>query len=83
MTSRAISVASAPELNALIERTLSELDPKKAIDLANQVDRKVFEEGFSLPLTQDPGNYGVRTTIANYGAPGLATYDYTKIGFVS
>lgn len=73
----------SPELNTLIERTLSELDPKKGIDLANQVDRKVFEEGFSLPLTQDPGNYGVRTTVANYGAPGLATYDYTKIGFVS
>nr|WP_258081294.1 ABC transporter family substrate-binding protein [Nocardia nova] len=73
----------SPELNALIEQTLSELDPKKAIELANQVDRKVFEEGFSLPLTQDPGNYGVRTTVANYGAPGLATYDYTKIGFVS
>ncbi|WP_063063605.1 ABC transporter family substrate-binding protein [Nocardia violaceofusca] len=73
----------SPELNALIEQTLNELDPKKAIDLANQVDRKVFEEGFSLPLTQDPGNYGVRTTVANYGAPGLASYDYTKIGFVS
>ncbi|WP_227978907.1 ABC transporter family substrate-binding protein [Nocardia spumae] len=71
------------ELNALIDRTLNELDPQKAIDLANQVDRKVFEEGFSLPLTQDPGNYGVRTTVANYGAPGLASYDYTKIGFVS
>ncbi|WP_062994860.1 ABC transporter family substrate-binding protein [Nocardia mikamii] len=71
------------ELNALIEQTLNELDPRKAIDLANQVDRKVFEEGFSLPLTQDPGNYGVRTTVANYGAPGLASYDYTKIGFVS
>ncbi|MFF0499403.1 ABC transporter family substrate-binding protein [Nocardia aobensis] len=73
----------SPELNALIEQTLNELDPKKAVDLANQVDRKVFEEGFSLPLTQDPGNYGVRTTVANYGAPGLASYDYTKIGFVS
>nr|WP_245552907.1 ABC transporter family substrate-binding protein [Nocardia veterana] len=73
----------SPELNALIDRTLNELDPAKAIELANEVDRKVFEEGFSLPLTQDPGNYGVRTTVANFGAPGLASYDYTKIGFVS
>ncbi|NKY49954.1 ABC transporter family substrate-binding protein [Nocardia vermiculata] len=70
------------ELNALIDETLSELDPAKAIALANQVDRKVFEEGFSLPLTQDPGNFGVRTNVANFGAPGLASYDYTKIGFV-
>ncbi|MBF6328607.1 ABC transporter family substrate-binding protein [Nocardia transvalensis] len=70
------------ELNDLIDRTLSELDPKKTIELANQVDRKVFEEGHSLPLTQDPGNWAVRSNIANYGAPGLASYDYTKIGFV-
>ncbi|AHH14945.1 putative peptide ABC transporter, substrate-binding protein [Nocardia nova SH22a] len=73
----------SPELNTLIEQTLDELDPQKAIALANQVDQQVFAEGFSLPLTQDPGNYGVRSTVANYGAPGLASYDYTKIGFVS
>ncbi|WP_194816727.1 ABC transporter family substrate-binding protein [Nocardia sp. XZ_19_385] len=72
----------SPELNALIDRTLAELDPKKAIELANEVDRKVFEEGHSLPLTQDPGNFGVRAEVANMGSPGLASYDYTKIGFV-
>ncbi|MGO4616603.1 ABC transporter family substrate-binding protein [Nocardia sp. 2YAB30] len=72
----------SPELNALIEQTVSELDPKKAIELANQVDRKVFEEGHSLPLMQSPGNVGVRADLANYGAAGLASYDYTKIGFV-
>ncbi|MGK8488018.1 ABC transporter family substrate-binding protein [Nocardia asiatica] len=72
----------SPELNALIDRTLSELDPAKAIELANQVDRAVFEEGHSLPLTQYEGNFGVRADIANFGSPGLASYDYTKIGFV-
>ncbi|WP_433660909.1 ABC transporter family substrate-binding protein [Nocardia sp. CA-128927] len=72
----------SPELNTLIDRTISELDPKKAIELANEVDRKVFEEGHSLPLTQSEGNWGVRANIANFGSPGLASYDYTKIGFV-
>ncbi|MGO4616602.1 ABC transporter family substrate-binding protein [Nocardia sp. 2YAB30] len=72
----------SPELNALIDRTLSELDPAHAIDLANQVDRAVFEEGHSLPLTQSEGNFGVRADIANYGSPGLASHDYTKIGFL-
>jgi peptide/nickel transport system substrate-binding protein len=71
----------SPELNDLIDRTLSELDPNKAIVLANQVDRQVFEEGFSVPLIQDEGNWGVRSDVANFGAPGLASYDYTKIGF--
>ncbi|MEU0502007.1 ABC transporter family substrate-binding protein [Nocardia sp. NPDC005998] len=72
----------SPELNALIDRTLSELDPKKAIELANEVDRKVFEEGHSLPLMQSDGSFGVRADLANIGSPGLASYDYTKIGFV-
>ncbi|MEV6428466.1 ABC transporter family substrate-binding protein [Nocardia sp. NPDC051463] len=72
----------SPELNDLIEQTVSELDPKKAIELANQVDRKVFEEGHSLPLMQSPGNVAVRANLANYGAAGLASYDYTKIGFL-
>ncbi|WP_330233888.1 ABC transporter family substrate-binding protein [Nocardia sp. NBC_00508] len=72
----------SPELNALIEQTVSELDPKKAMELANQVDRKVFEEGHSLPLMQSAGNVGVRADLANYGAAGLASLDYTKIGFL-
>ncbi|MFD4443240.1 ABC transporter family substrate-binding protein [Nocardia sp. NPDC058519] len=72
----------SPELNDLIEQTVSELDPAKAKELANQIDRKVFEEGHSLPLFQSPGNVAVRDNLANFGAAGLASYDYTKIGFV-
>lgn len=70
------------ELNALIERTLTELDPAKVLELANEVDRKVFEEGHSLPLMQSDGSVGARATLANIGSPGLASYDYTKIGFL-
>ncbi|WP_153414132.1 ABC transporter family substrate-binding protein [Nocardia macrotermitis] len=72
----------SPALNELIDRTLTELDPDKAIALANQVDTQIFAEGHSLPLTQDPGNWATRATLANIGAPGLGTYDYTSIGFV-
>ncbi|MGF6881669.1 peptide/nickel transport system substrate-binding protein [Nocardia sp. GAS34] len=72
----------SPQLNDLIDKTLTELDPAKAIALANQVDAQIFAEGHSLPLTQDPGNWGTRATLANIGAPGLASYDYTRIGFV-
>jgi peptide/nickel transport system substrate-binding protein len=31
---------------------------------------------------QSPGNVAVRASLANYGATGLASYDYTKIGFL-
>ncbi|MEV6068374.1 ABC transporter family substrate-binding protein [Nocardia sp. NPDC052001] len=71
-----------PEINDLINQALGELDPQKAIELANTIDRKIFEIGFSLPLVQSPGNVAVRADLANYGAPGLASYDYTKIGFL-
>ncbi|MET8796194.1 ABC transporter family substrate-binding protein [Nocardia sp. NPDC004568] len=72
----------SPELNDLIEKTLTELDPQKAVELANQVDQAVWAEGHSIPLVQSAGNVGVRDNLANYGAAGLASLDYTKIGFL-
>ncbi|MGW5308357.1 ABC transporter family substrate-binding protein [Nocardia thailandica] len=71
----------SPELNALIERAATELDPQKSLDLINEIDRKVFEEGHSLPLMQWDGSFGARADLANIGSPGLASYDYTVIGF--
>jgi peptide/nickel transport system substrate-binding protein len=70
------------EIDAKIEQTLEELDAAKARDLANEVDKLVWAEGFSLPLTQSAGNVAVRSTLANFGAFGLADADYTKIGFM-
>ncbi|WP_435592190.1 ABC transporter family substrate-binding protein [Nocardia sp. bgisy118] len=72
----------SPELNALIDKTIAELDPDKAIELANQSDQMIFAEGYSIPLNQASGTYAVRDNLANYGAFGLATPDYTKVGFL-
>ncbi|ONM49147.1 ABC transporter family substrate-binding protein [Nocardia donostiensis] len=72
----------SPELNALIEQTISELDPKKAIELANQADRMIFEEVHSIPITQSPGAVAQRNEVANWGAFGLASPDYTTVGFL-
>jgi len=72
----------SPEIDAKIEQTLEQLDPAKARDSANEVDQLIWAEGFSLPLTQSPGNLAVRSTLANFGAFGLADADYTKIGFI-
>jgi len=70
------------QIDDKIEQTLEELDPAKARTLANEVDKLIWAEGFSLPLTQSPGNVAVRSTLANFGAFGLADADYTKIGFM-
>ena len=73
----------SPEIDAKIEQTLAELDPDKARALANEVDKMIWaDEVFSLPLMQSPGNVAVRSTLANFGAFGLADVDYTKIGFM-
>ena len=63
-------------------RYICELDPAKALTLANELDKMVWAEGFSLPLTQTPGNMAVRTKLANYGPAGLGDLDYTTIGFL-
>jgi peptide/nickel transport system substrate-binding protein len=72
----------SPQIDAKIEQTLQELDPDKARALANEVDKLLWAEGFSLPLTQSPGNVAVRSNLANFGAFGLADADYSKIGFM-
>lgn len=72
----------SPELNALIDRTVAELDPDKARELANECDQMIFAEGYSIPLQQASGTYAVRENLANYGAFGLASPDYTKVGFL-
>ncbi|MEB3068849.1 ABC transporter family substrate-binding protein [[Mycobacterium] vasticus] len=72
----------SPQIDAKIEETLEALDPAVARARANEVDRLLWEEGFSLPLIQTTGNVAVRSALANFGAPGLADLDYTAIGFM-
>ena len=73
---------SSPELDAKINEALAELDPNRARALANEADQMIWQEGFSLPLFQSPGNVAVRSDLANFGAFGLADVDYTTIGFM-
>jgi peptide/nickel transport system substrate-binding protein len=72
----------SPEIDAKIEETLDELDPPKARDRANELDKLIWAEGFSLPLFQSTGNVAVRSSLANFGPAGLGDLDYTKIGFI-
>jgi peptide/nickel transport system substrate-binding protein len=72
----------SPAIDAKIEQTLAELDEGTARALANEVDSLIWAEGFSLPLTQSPGNVAVRSGLANFGATGLADLNYTTIGFM-
>ncbi|CAN5869393.1 ABC transporter family substrate-binding protein [soil metagenome] len=73
---------SSPEIDAKVDDVLNELDPEKARGLANDVDKLIWAEGFSLPLFQSAGNSAVRSNLANFGPAGLGDLDYTKIGFM-
>ncbi|MQY22377.1 ABC transporter family substrate-binding protein [Nocardia macrotermitis] len=70
------------QLNDLINKTISELDPVKANELANECDKLIWQEGYSLPLQQASGTYATRANLANIGAFGLASADWTKVGFL-
>jgi peptide/nickel transport system substrate-binding protein len=72
----------SPEIDAKIDQTLAELDPEKARALANELDKLLWAQGFSLPLIQSAGNVAVRSNLANFGASGLADVNYTAIGFM-
>ena len=42
----------------------------------------LWQEVFSLPLFQAPGNVAVKSTLANYGPAGIGDINYTAVGFM-
>ena len=73
---------SSPEIDAKVEQVLDELDPAKARALANEVDKVLWDEVFSLALFQSPGNVAVRSSLANFGPAGVGDLNYSAIGFM-
>jgi len=59
----------------------SELDPTKAIVIANDTDKLIWQEVHSLTTYQRPDLKAAVTNLANYGALGFATVRYADIGF--
>lgn len=70
------------KINNLFVEANKELDPTKELALANEIDKEIWAEGFSLLLYQRPQNHAVRATLANFGSPGFGDVDYMKIGFM-
>jgi peptide/nickel transport system substrate-binding protein len=72
----------SPEIDALFNQVTGELDRQKAIDMANQIDAKIWEEVHSLTTYQRPDLVAAKKNLANYGAIGFATVRYQDIGWV-
>jgi peptide/nickel transport system substrate-binding protein len=65
---------SDPEVDALFEQAMAELDPARSTALANQIDRKLWEGLPSIPLYQRPTflawREGLRNVVENPSLEG-------------
>jgi peptide/nickel transport system substrate-binding protein len=71
-----------PEIDALFEQAEGEPDEARRAAIGNQIDRLVWREVHHVPLYPGTGAYAVRSSLANFGAPGFADIDYCDIGYV-
>lgn len=75
------SKLGTPEIDALLKKAAGTVDPVEAAKYYNQADAKIWELGHTVELYQRPEVVAVRKGLADYGAFGLASTDYTKIGW--
>ncbi|WP_460369649.1 ABC transporter substrate-binding protein, partial [Actinocorallia lasiicapitis] len=73
--------AGSARIDRLLDAASRELDPERAIRLADQADELIWKQAAVLPLYQRPQLVAVRRGLVNLGAPGLRDQDYTSIGF--
>jgi peptide/nickel transport system substrate-binding protein len=71
------------EIDRLYLENLEELDPEKAIERANQIDKLLWEEVHSLTSYQRPDIWAVKAGLSNIGAYGFASISYEDIGWLA
>ncbi|NCZ67293.1 MAG: ABC transporter family substrate-binding protein, partial [Acidimicrobiia bacterium] len=69
------------EIDALFTKANNILDPKKRCEFANQADAKAYELVHSITLFQRNNVVGVPKNVANFGAFGFTSIDWTTVGF--
>lgn len=70
------------ELDHVLDQAVQELDPQKAIALANQADTLIWQEVHSVTTYQRPDIWAVKKELANIGAYGFASIAYEDVGWV-
>jgi glutathione transport system substrate-binding protein len=70
-----------PTIADEISDDMSKTDDIERAATGDGIDQLIWTVVHSLPLYPDPGSYAVRSTLANFGAPGLSDIDYAAIGF--
>ncbi|MGY0018545.1 ABC transporter substrate-binding protein [Streptomyces sp. cg35] len=72
----------SPKIDGLLKKAQRTTDTAEANKLYNEADKELWKLGHSIELYQRPQILAVRSGLANYGAEGLASSDYTKIGWL-
>lgn len=71
------------DIDRLYHEASQELDPAKAIEKANEIDKLIWAEVHSLTSYQRPDIWAVKKNLANMGAYGFASITYEDIGWMS
>ncbi|MGW0810148.1 ABC transporter family substrate-binding protein [Nonomuraea sp. NPDC002799] len=69
-----------PAVDAAIEAAVSEMDPAKAVEMANAADKLIWDMVHTIPLYQRPDIQAVKKTLANWGSRGYQSLDYSAVG---
>lgn len=68
-------------IDSLFTKANQVLDPVKRCLLANSADKEVYKLVHSITLFQRNNVVGVPNKVANFGAFGFTSIDWTKVGF--
>jgi len=69
-------------VDALFSRANNILDLQKRCKLANDADKLQYQAVHSITMFQRPNAVAVNKKVANFGAFGFTSIDWTKVGFV-
>ncbi|MFW6597354.1 ABC transporter family substrate-binding protein [Propionibacteriaceae bacterium Y2011] len=69
------------QLDALLAELARQTSAGGRARVANDADERLWELGVSIPLHRVPQRVAVKKRIANYGAFGQASRDWTRVGY--
>lgn len=72
-----------PDTDKLIDQAAVETDHAARLELINQIDANLWELAGVVPLWQSYDFFVQNEDLANYGAWGFQSKDWTKIGYVT
>lgn len=70
------------EVDKLLKQTATETDHAKRLDVANQLDAAIWPLAGTLPLWQSYSFFVQNDDLANFGALGFQSLDWTLVGYV-